>query len=97
MRYVRVAEVARGVKAKTAPASRSIMQHVTHATLLHCEPCYASAGQGGPRIYGGIFSGNREMRGIVAAFISTGGLRRVVSLQLQAAAKAIGFDVLRKY
>lgn len=50
------AEVARGrsKSERPAPASRSIMQRVTHATLLHCEPCYASTGQGGPRIYGGI-------------------------------------------
>jgi len=46
-----------GAKVKyvaAAPASRSIMQRVTHASLLHCEPCYASARQGARRIYGGI-------------------------------------------
>lgn len=47
---------AAGAKAKyaAAPASRSIMRRVTHASLLHCEPCYASARQGARRIYGGI-------------------------------------------
>lgn len=40
--------------AAAAPASRSIMRRVTHASLLHCEPCYASARQGARRIYGGI-------------------------------------------
>jgi len=42
------------VKYAAAPASRSIMRRVTHASLLHCEPCYASARQGARRIYGGI-------------------------------------------
>jgi len=42
------------VKYAAAPASRSIMRRVTHAGLLHCEPCYASARQGAWRIYGGI-------------------------------------------
>jgi len=42
------------VKYAAAPASQSIMRRVTHASLLHCEPCYASARQGARRIYGGI-------------------------------------------
>lgn len=36
------------------------MQRVTHATLLHCEPCYASTGQGGPEDLWRDFAGNRE-------------------------------------
>lgn len=58
---------------EAAPASRSIMQRVTHATLLHREPCYASTGQGGPEDLWRrrIFAGNREIRGIVAVFIPT--------------------------
>lgn len=57
-------------KSEAAPASRSIMRRVTHATLLHREPCYASTGQGGPEDLWGDFAGNREMRGIAAVFIS---------------------------
>lgn len=39
-----------------APASQSIMPYVTHATLLHYEPCYASARQDSRGIYGGILT-----------------------------------------
>lgn len=39
-----------------APAAQSIMQRVTHATLLHCEPCYASARQVSRGIYGRILT-----------------------------------------
>lgn len=52
--YVCVCAPEAKVKYAAAPASRSIMRRVTHASLLHCEPCYASARQGARRIYGGI-------------------------------------------
>lgn len=91
---------------EAAPASRSIMQRVTHATLLHREPCYASTGQGGPEDLWRrrIFAGNREIRGIVAVFIPTASPSPpshapcfITPAGGGAAAKAIGFDAPRKY
>lgn len=64
-----------------APASRSIMLRVTHASLLHCEPCYAHpTRQGVWWIYGGISTVIERYRAIVAVFIpSRFRCRRVAS------------------
>jgi len=101
------------VKYAAAPASRSIMRRVTHASLLHCEPCYASARQGTRRIYGGI-SAVIERYAPSSRYlflpVGAGAPRRFSTrlrssprccsiLRVRAAAKAtgIGFDVFRKY
>lgn len=51
-----------------APVSESIMQCVTHATLLHYEPCYASARQDSRGIYGGILTAIERHGAVYAVF-----------------------------